>query len=611
MRTKNRLSMLLILSLLSCSTNVPIAKNNDSETKIVNLSHSNNINIDVGQDNKGASLSVNVLFNKFSTKANINGTPAKTPADIQSYEVYLIKNSASTYPSNGDPIGDKVAGPFIISNNGSSSRTITFTKIGDTLGKYCYVAVRAFDGVNAMGNSLIKSNPNWTGTTASITYNKQVAVSNGSGVSVSSDLVITPSSSLTITPDLLDGIPATLDTSISVNNGSLPASSFNGTNNFIGEFRVNTYTTNNQNSPSIASDSKGNFVIAWQSYNQDGNIGIYAQRYNVSGSPQGSEFRVNTYTTNNQNAPSIASDSKGSFVIAWGGSGVIRAKMYNNHGIIQGSEFIVSSYGGAQNFPSVISDPNGNFLITWQSDREVSHYGIYAQRYNSLGVPQGSEFRVNTYNINNQSNSSVTSDINGNFVITWQSEQDGSYHGIYAQRYNSLGVPQGSEFRVNTYTTNNQRYPSIASDINGNFVIAWQSGNFIIGREQDGSGNGIYAQRYNSLGIPQGSEFRVNTNTLRDQSYPSIASDINGNFVITWQSNQDGSGYGVYAQRYNSLGVPQGSEFRVNSYTNDNQNNPSITSDSNGDFVITWQSNQDGSSFGIYSQIYNNLGVAK
>jgi hypothetical protein len=81
--------------------------------------------------------------------------------------------------------------------------------------------------------------------------------------------------------------------------------------------------------------------------------------------------------------------------------------------------------------------------------------------------------------------------------------------------------------------------------------------------------------------------------------------------VITWQSNQDGSGYGVYAQRYNSLGVPQGSEFRVNSYTNDNQNNPSITSDSNGDFVITWQSNQDGSSFGIYSQIYNNLGVAK
>ncbi|MFN8576526.1 MAG: hypothetical protein U0354_06690 [Candidatus Sericytochromatia bacterium] len=301
---KNRLSILLVLGLISCSTNTPIAENKLSNTKITNLSKSDNINIDIGQANNGASLSVTVLFNKFSTKANINGTPAKTPADIQSYEVYLIKNSASTYPTNGDPIGDKVAGPFIISNNGSSSKTINFTKIGDTLGKYCYVAVRAFDGANATGNSIIKPNPNWTGTTANITYNKQVSVSNGSGITVSSDLVVSSSTSLTITPDLLDGIPAKLDTSINVNNGSLPPSSFNGVNNFIGEFRVNTYTSNSQLNPSIASDSNGNFVVTWQSFQEgSGGEGVYAQRYNSLGIPQGSEFRVNTYSTANQNNP--------------------------------------------------------------------------------------------------------------------------------------------------------------------------------------------------------------------------------------------------------------------------------------------------------------------
>src|SRR6185503_7283171 len=92
-------------------------------------------------------------------------------------------------------------------------------------------------------------------------------------------------------------------------------------------------------------------------------------------------------------------------------------------------------------------------------------YGIYAQRYNALGVPQGEEFRVNTFTANNQSSSSVAMHRDGNFVISWGSvAQDGSGYGIYAQRYNALGVAQGGEFQVNTFTTNFQIDPSIAMD---------------------------------------------------------------------------------------------------------------------------------------------------
>ena len=36
----------------------------------------------------------------------------------------------------------------------------------------------------------------------------------------------------------------------------------------------------------------------------------------------------------------------------------------------------------------------------------------------------------------------------------------GAAYGVYAQRYNSKDLPQGSEFLVNTYTTNTQRLPS-------------------------------------------------------------------------------------------------------------------------------------------------------
>ncbi|HZF57487.1 MAG TPA: hypothetical protein VEZ19_03325, partial [Rubrobacter sp.] len=68
-----------------------------------------------------------------------------------------------------------------------------------------------------------------------------------------------------------------------------------------GEFQVNTYTTSNQENPSVAMDSDGDFVVTWTSNGQDGSDnGIYGQRYNAAGEAQGAEFQVNTYITSYQ-----------------------------------------------------------------------------------------------------------------------------------------------------------------------------------------------------------------------------------------------------------------------------------------------------------------------
>jgi len=191
-------------------------------------------------------------------------------------------------------------------------------------------------------------------------------------------------------------------------------------------------------------------------------------------------------------------------------------------------------------------------------------------------------------------------DSDGDFVITWQSSnQDGNSGGIYAQRFNASGVVQGGEFLVNTYTTDNQYLPGVAMDSDGDFVIAWESYN------QDGDGYGIYAQRYNAMGVAQGTEFQVNTYTTSYQASPSIAMDSDGNFTIAWESQQDGSSYGIYAQRYNASGVAQGSEFLVNTHTTNAQRDPAIAMESSGDFLIAWKSlDQDGDGYGVYAQQY-------
>jgi hypothetical protein len=319
------------------------------------------------------------------------------------------------------------------------------------------------------------------------------------------------------------------------------------------EIRVNAYTTSNQRNSAVAMDNDGDFVVTWMSSSQDGsNYGIYAQRYNNNGVAQGAEFRVNTFTTNNQRNPSVAMDSNGNFVVAWGSNGQdgsaygIYAQRYDNTGATAGTEFKVNTYTtSGQTLPSVVMDSDGDFVISWVSNgQDGSSQGIYAQRYNNTGTAQGGEFRMNTYTTGVQSELSVAMDSGGNFVAIWASLDAGS-KDIYARRYDNTGTAQGGEFLVNTYTTNYQESPSVALDGNGDFIVSWASPG------QDGSYSGIYAQRYDNTGTAQGSEFRVNAYTTNYQALPSVAMDNDGDFVVTWQSiGQDGSYSGIYAQRY-------------------------------------------------------------
>ena len=384
----------------------------------------------------------------------------------------------------------------------------------------------------------------------------------------------------------------------------------------MGEFQVNTYTTYFQNEPAIAALPNGEFVITWQSFiSQDGDgSGVYAQHFAGNGSRIGNEFQVNTYTTSEQNYPAIASLPNGEFVIAWqsygqDGSGFgVYAEHFAGNGSRIGNEFQVNTYiSGAQSTPAIANLPNADFIITWQSyGQDGDGWGIYAQHFAANGNRVGNEFQVNSYTTNDQFDSAIAGLPNGDFVITWTSTgQDGDGSGVYAQHFAANGNRLGNEFQVNTYTINNQFASAIAGLPNGDFVITWTS------TGQDGDGSGVYAQHFAGNGSRIGNEFKVNTYTNSEQSAPAIASLPNGEFVITWQSDgQDEGGYGVYAQRFdiNAISYFVGSEFQVNVYTTSSQKSQKIASLPNGDFVITWTSGvQDGSSDGVYARLFTMI----
>ncbi|HEY8153167.1 MAG TPA: hypothetical protein VII72_03470 [Myxococcota bacterium] len=263
------------------------------------------------------------------------------------------------------------------------------------------------------------------------------------------------------------------------------------------QFQVNTYTTGYQDASAVATDSDGDFVVVWMSAGSSGTdtsaYSIQGRRYASDGSAQGAQFQVNSYTTGYQDGPSVAADADRDFVVVWTSPGSpgtdtsgygIQGQRYASSGSAQGAQFQVNTYTTSGQYEgSVAVDSGGGFVVVWtsagSSGTDTNGWSIQGQRYLSNGSASAGQFQINTYTTGFQSDTSVSSEADGDFVVVWQSDgssgTDTSSHSILGQRYASDGSAQGAQFQVNSYTTGFQEYPSVASDADGDFVVAWQS----------------------------------------------------------------------------------------------------------------------------------------
>ncbi len=328
--------------------------------------------------------------------------------------------------------------------------------------------------------------------------------------------------------------------------------------------------------------------------------------------PLSDEFIANTYTTSSQSAPDVAANGKGVFVVVWDSSGQdgsvdgIFGQRFTKGGQFANPEFAINTYtSNAQFAPRIAMNQNGDFVVVWTSaGQDGGGTGIFGQRFGPSGAKVGAEFPVNTYTTGTQGEPAVAIDGAGDFVVVWSSAgQDGSGYGVFAQRFAGDGAKSGSEIAVNTYTTFDQHEPAVAMDAAGNFVVVWSSSG------QDGDAEGVFGQRFDAAGARRGVEFPVNTHTASDETLPAIASDRHGNFVVAWADhNIDGSSYGVVLRQFHADGDNFGDEQIVDAFTENSQTSPAIAMGPAGDFIVTWASyEQDGSSWGTFGERYDRL----
>ncbi|HET7675491.1 MAG TPA: Ig-like domain-containing protein [Gammaproteobacteria bacterium] len=341
------------------------------------------------------------------------------------------------------------------------------------------------------------------------------------------------------------------------------------------------------------------------------------------GAALGGEFQVNTHTSLPQQVPAVAMDATGDAVVVWASDGAagssdygIFAQRYDRNGNAVGSEFKVNTdtFRAASSQvqqPVVAMDAAGDFVVVWSSYDAPSDFGVFAQRYQADGTPAGTEFHVNLTTSGKQNEPAVAMDAVGDFVIAWSSYgQDGDGNGVFARRYKADGTPLSGELQVNTQTIADQQTPAVAMDADGDFVVAWVDYQTNV----DGSYFGIFARPFEAGGVAVGTEFQVNSFTTLIQSAPTVAMDADGDFIVAWQTKYEDAGtgdLGIAAQRFQANGAPAGSEFIVNTTTTGDQENPAVAMDAAGNFVVAWTdySGADAAGDGIFAQRYHADGT--
>jgi hypothetical protein len=308
-----------------------------------------------------------------------------------------------------------------------------------------------------------------------------------------------------------------------------------------------------QRYPDVDMTPSGEFVVVWMDYRNQ-NRDIFAKIYNNTGNPIGPDFMVNDNADNtDQNWPQVAINPSGKIIMVWcdwrvhgvGGDPHIFAQVYNIDGTPSGPNFRVdddTTFNGWRVFPSVDIDSSGAFVVTWYDFRDGPPR-VFAQRYDKNNNPVGVNFRVceNRFSFE----PSIALKPGGDFIIAWPGDDNDATYYIFAKRYDHNGLLIDA-FTVETGIPDSSyfAYPYVTYGPSDEFIICWQE-------TRDGYRD-IYARKYDQNGDPVDEKFMVNDPDFAEyeQSHPK-AIPADSLLAFVWDDNRNDEDCDIFAKIVN------------------------------------------------------------
>lgn len=247
------------------------------------------------------------------------------------------------------------------------------------------------------------------------------------------------------------------------------------------------------------------------------------------------------------------------------------------------------------------SNSLGRYIHVWQNTLADSG-NIWLQRFDSDRDMVGDSIRVND-NLWDPTNYELTADMNqsGDIVVVWQDnrQEDAGTNDIYGQILDFATGKVGTNFVLNEcYETNTWDcgQPDVDINDNGFFVVVWEEMSDYGGTTpcDDACLMEILGQRYGvSEGII-GANFLVNDcrectdDTIKDQSFPSVAVGQDNDFVVIWESTRGANTNDIWKQEFTSTGAKVDCDAMISPVVYTHAGRPELAINDSGLYVITW-----------------------
>ncbi len=144
--------------------------------------------------------------------------------------------------------------------------------------------------------------------------------------------------------------------------------------------------------PNVAMAPDGRFLVVWTSDDgaQPDSCNVVARRFLPDGSPDGSQFLLNTNPASCKDWPQLGLTADGRMVAVWTGPGEdadIMARVFDENGDPVDPEFLVNTHTlGGQFRPRLGVAADGRFVVLWVSeDRDL----LFAKFFTASGEPRG------------------------------------------------------------------------------------------------------------------------------------------------------------------------------------------------------------------------------
>jgi hypothetical protein len=199
----------------------------------------------------------------------------------------------------------------------------------------------------------------------------------------------------------------------------------------------------------------------------------------------------------------------------------------------------------------------------------------------------------------------VAVDDAGNAVVAWLDDPDANNVFNVAVAYlNAAGTITGTT-HANADATGQQVSPAVAIDPDGGgFVVAWE--------DRATTPFNVRAARYTSI-TAKAWEARVNNAVAAaggGHILPDVGMNAAGDAIVVWQEDQDGNAfYNIALKALSSSGAVKISQRSANAVGDQQQVDPSIAVNFNGDFAVAWRDNRSGVER-VYVRAFSKTAVA-